>query len=272
MADLALLHDLAQGALWRERNFRDRTDLLAETDEWLISRFRLPRPVLLYLCNILEPNLTRPTNRSHAIPAHVQVLSALGFFATGTFQREIGDRSGISQPSMSRILPAVLDGIIRLMPDYIEFPYGAQRQVEVKQGFSDIANLPNVIGAIDCTHIRIKAPSNDAFAYMNRKNFHSVNVQLICDARCVLLNVVARWPGGTHDSFILRNSSVGTRLEDGAVRDGWLIGKNKACLYNCMCFIYRGLTFSIHRRQGLPTEAVAYDSPDQPTDTKGAGL
>ena len=113
------------------------------------------------------------------------------------------------------------------------------------QEFNAIANMPGVIGAIDCTHVRIKAPSGDAFAYINRKNFHSVNVQLICDAKCVLLNVVARWPGGTHDAFILRNSAVGTRLEDGDVRDGWLIGKNISCLYNCMCVLYVDLPFCI---------------------------
>ena len=66
MAELALLHDLAQvmalalhgtAALRRERRFRDQADLLAESDDWLNSRFRLPRPVLLHLCNILEPDL-----------------------------------------------------------------------------------------------------------------------------------------------------------------------------------------------------------------------
>ena len=50
------------------------------------------------------------------------------------------------------------------MPEYINFPYGAQRQVEVMQEFSAIANMPGVIGAIDYTHVRIKAPSGDAFA------------------------------------------------------------------------------------------------------------
>ncbi|KAL1256529.1 hypothetical protein QQF64_012074 [Cirrhinus molitorella] len=39
-----------------------------------------------------------------------------------------------------------------------------------------------------------------------------------------ILNAVARWPGSTHDSFIVRNSSVGNRLEAGAGRDGWLLG------------------------------------------------
>ena len=58
---------------------------------------------------------------------------------------------------------------------------------------------------------------------VNRKHFHSINVQIICDANMLLTNVVARWPGSTHDAFIWRNSSVGRRLEARAVRDGWLI-------------------------------------------------
>ncbi len=165
---------------------------LAENDDWLISRFRLPRPLLLYLCNILEAKLRRETRRSSSIPAHLQVLSMLVFLATGTFQWEIADRTGISQSSMSRIIPDVLDGPIRLLPQYIKFPYNLVHQLEVKQRFFAIANLPNVIGAIDCTHIRFKAPSHDAFAFafLNRKNYHSINVQLICDANCALLNVV----------------------------------------------------------------------------------
>ena len=126
------------------------------------------------------------------------------------------------------------------MPQYIQLPHEAQRQEEVMQGFSSIPNMPGVIGAIDCTHVRIKAPSGDAFAYINRKNFHSVNVQPISDAKCVLLNAVARWPAGMHDSFNLRNSAVGRCLEDGAARDSWPIGKNRTNLYNCMCFIYAG--------------------------------
>ncbi len=156
MADIALLLNLAdcnKAALHKRRIFRDRADLLSENDDWLISRFRLPRPLLLYLCNILEAKLRRETRRYHSIPAHLQVLSVLGFLATGTFQREIADRSGISQSSMSRIIPDVLDGLIRLLPQYIKFPYNLVHQLEVKQRFFAFANLPNVIGAIDCTHM-----------------------------------------------------------------------------------------------------------------------
>ncbi|KAK0148560.1 putative nuclease HARBI1 [Merluccius polli] len=82
--------------------------------------------------------------------------------------------------------------------------------------FAEIAGFPNVIGAIDCTHIAIKAPSEGEYAYVNRKHFHSLNVQIICDAQMRLTNIVARWPGSTHDSFVLTNSSVGNRLEPGS--------------------------------------------------------
>ena len=138
------------------------------------------------------------------IPVPVQVCSTLGFLATGTFQREIGDRSGISQPSISRTMPAVLAAIMSLSEYYIKFPYNNDQQTGIKQDFYAIARFPNVIGAVDCTHVRMKPPSINDYAYINRKSYHSVNVQIICDARMSILNMVARWPGGTHDSFIFQ--------------------------------------------------------------------
>ena len=214
MADLALLEDL-NARLRRERVFRDRADFFMESDEWLLSRFRLPRHLLMELCNALEPQLRRETRRSNAIP--VQVCSTLGLLATGILQREIGDRSAISQPSISRTMPAVLAAIMSLSERYIKFPYNNDQQTGIKRDFYAIARFPNVIGAVDCTHVRMKPPSINDYAYINRKSYHSVNVPIICDARMSILNMVARWPGGTHDSFIFQNSNVGHRLHQGAL-------------------------------------------------------
>jgi hypothetical protein len=46
MANLALLEDLAQAALSRERVFNELADFFAESNTWLISRFRFPRHIL----------------------------------------------------------------------------------------------------------------------------------------------------------------------------------------------------------------------------------
>ncbi|CAJ1055291.1 hypothetical protein H4Q32_026559 [Xyrichtys novacula] len=112
MTDLLLLEEYAK--VRRER------DLLMESDEWLISRFRLPRHVLMDLCHNLDAYLRRNTRRSN--PSPVQVLTTKGVLATGTFQREIGDRAGVSQPTMSRVMPDMLAAIKSLSRNYIQFP------------------------------------------------------------------------------------------------------------------------------------------------------
>ncbi len=128
MAYLALLEDVVHRRLQRERLFRDQQDLFAHDAEWLMSRFRLPRAVLLDLCNSLGLALQRGSRRNHGVPVPLQVLTTLGFLATGTFQRELADRSGISQPTFSRIMPDVLGGIIGLSQRYINFPFTVGEQ------------------------------------------------------------------------------------------------------------------------------------------------
>ncbi len=92
MDALELLEDYVNGRLRRERVFRDHEDFLAHDDDWLISRFRFPRAMLLDLCAELGPTLQRPTRRKRAIPVPTQVLSVLGFLATASYQRELADR------------------------------------------------------------------------------------------------------------------------------------------------------------------------------------
>jgi len=53
----------------------------------------------------------------------------------------------------------------------------------------------------------------------------SINVQAICDHDLILTNVVARWPGSTHDSRIFENSNICARLERREIQ-GILIGDN----------------------------------------------
>lgn len=133
MAYLLLLDALAHQALGRRHVFRECADILSETDEWLLSHFRLPQAVLLNICDLLEPQPTREMRQSNPIP-HLQILSVIGFLATGTFEREIGDRSGVSQSSVTRALPSVIKGLIGLSPMYIRFPYNSVDLLQIKRG------------------------------------------------------------------------------------------------------------------------------------------
>ena len=49
-----------------------------------------------------------------------------------------------------------------------------------------------MIGAIDCTHIRIICPNKEnAMAFVKRKQFYPTNVQAVCDRDAFITNIVA---------------------------------------------------------------------------------
>lgn len=49
-------------------------------------------------------------------------------------------------------------------------------------------------------------------------------MQAVCDSKLRFMNIVAKWPGSTHDSFILENSALKDMFERGAIPEGWLLG------------------------------------------------
>ena len=70
-------------------------------------------------------------------------------------------------------------------------------------------------------------------AFVNRKQFYSINVQAVCDSDAFITNIVACWPGSTHDSRIFENRNTADKLRDG-VLDGILLGDSG---YACRAYL-----------------------------------
>lgn len=85
------------------------------------------------------------------------------------------------------------------------------------------------MGAIDSTHVRMQTPEKHEDAYLNRHFYHSINVQLVVDSHCRIINVAARWSGGTRDVQMLVNTS----LVYMNVRDAHHILRMRRCLHVC---------------------------------------
>lgn len=172
------------------------------------------------------------------------MFCALNFYAHGSYQKAVGQdfHVALSQASVSRCLDVVTDAIVsNLLNTYIKFPMTDATKLEVKRGFMDKFHIPGIIGAIDCTHVAIVAPPTEdqvtpGVVYINRKGYHSINVQIvcikrkhsytsmynmlklvyiqICDSQLRILNADARFPGSTHDAAIWSVSNVRRHLEE----------------------------------------------------------
>lgn len=216
----------------RVRHLRDRFNPLEEyDDEAFRLRFRLRKDSVSDLVKILAKDLEHQTRRGLPLTPMQQVLIALRFYATGTFQRVTGDLFGVSVFAACRVIHKVSRAIAKQKRQFLSIPGNL---ADVKRKFYDVRHFPSVIGAIDCTHVRIICPNKEnAMAFVYRKQFYSINVQVVCDSDAFITNIVARWPGSTHDSRIFENSNIAEKLRDG-VLDGILLGDSG---YACRAYL-----------------------------------
>ncbi|KAJ1215206.1 hypothetical protein NDU88_002815 [Pleurodeles waltl] len=151
---------LGQGRRWRHPPaYRPLVDLSTMEDRHIIITYRLDRATIQELCAQLEPDLISAIRHPTGIPPLVQVLSVLHFLASGSFQTTVAIASGMSQPMFSNVLTRVLSALLKHMRSYIVFP-----QVEdlptVKGDFYALGHIPNIIGAIDGTHVALVLPAH----------------------------------------------------------------------------------------------------------------
>lgn len=213
-------------AFRRERVFRDRSNPFDTDDDLTMFRlYRFTRIGCSHIIDRLTPRLQHPTRRNHALSPCLQVFIALRFYATGEILTSNMKTIGCSTSTGSRALRRVTLALVRLRDQHIKFPTTRAEVRRTQQEFFDVAGFPRVVGAIDGTQVGLHGCpyGPDEHIYVNRKGKHSINVQLICNARYKIINVVARWPGSTHDSRILSNSRVGQLFENGDLQ-GILLG------------------------------------------------
>ncbi|KAJ8917020.1 hypothetical protein NQ315_012938 [Exocentrus adspersus] len=90
-------------------------------DAKFIKTFRLSKPMVLDLCNIVEPFIAAPSRTSS-----LDVLTALNFYGYGSYQLNVGQNmnTAISQPSVSRAICEVTDVLNRpeIFNRYVHFP------------------------------------------------------------------------------------------------------------------------------------------------------
>jgi hypothetical protein len=161
------------------------------------------------------------------------LLVAVWALATPESYRSIGDRFDIVKSTVyyciKRTVAALLNNICKKV---ISWPKIEDRE-QIGQGFNRYG-LEHCIGAIDGCHIAIKAPSTNSIDYINRKKFHSVILQGVCDSRMFFTDCDIRWPGSVHDARVLRNSDLFHAVHESFQPEEYIIGD---AAYPCLEWI-----------------------------------
>lgn len=208
----------------RRQVTRKRKVLEQLSDYEIRKNFGLPWWGASALCTFFEP---LEGQRISSIPLETKALTFLSYLRSGNFQYSLGTLSGVSQSSVSRIIDTFSNYTSSFAKDYITFPTLLEERVANKLAFYQLSGrkLGGILGVVDGTHVLIKAPSIDEFAYVNRKLQHSINCQIVANYNYYITDAVVKWPGSTHDSFIWNHSGVRSRLKNGEFGEGYFLGK-----------------------------------------------
>ncbi|XP_067208240.1 putative nuclease HARBI1 isoform X2 [Linepithema humile] len=147
------------------------------------------------------------------ISAEKQFLIAIWKMATPDSYRSISEKFHVGKATALKAVRRVTKAIVKLAPIFIVWPKG-DRAKEVMRGFAAVSAFPKAIGAIDGTHINIKAPRVNPDSYVNRKKHYSIHLQAVCDHEGRFTHCTTGHVGSVHDQRVFRLSEVNDYLQD----------------------------------------------------------
>ena len=124
--------------------------------------------------NILQRAITRESTRLRDCIAPEKVL-ALGLYrlAHGNSYESIGPVFNVGRSTVLEAVQDVVEALFNPRNDYIKFPFTEAGTRHCIETFQDVSDLPNIVGAIDGSHMRIAAPPDSAVDYFSCYQQHN---------------------------------------------------------------------------------------------------
>ncbi|XP_047146233.1 putative nuclease HARBI1 [Hydra vulgaris] len=177
-------------------------------DDW-IQNIRISKAGFNYLCK--EVSIFMPmqkTNFRKSLPIEIKLAVTLYFLSGSADYRTIGNLFGLGKSTVCTIVHKVCKLFVdNLLKKYIFLP-SRKETIEIMASFEKLYGFPQVVGAVDGCHIRIKAPYKNSEDYINRKDYHSIILQGLADSKYLFRDIFVGWTGKSHDSRVFKNSPL----------------------------------------------------------------
>ena len=207
-------HDIVEGDVWHT------TPQMLNIRYW--QTYRMEFMAFEALVDLLTPFL-RPTAVRFVrppIPVRKQVKLVLYRLAHGVGCARMHNLYGCSESTIRKYTMIVCRALGTtkggLFFQFIHTPQGDRLQ-NIIESFRDITGLPNIAGSIDGIHIPLSMRPSKKYTpmpldFFNRKKFHSIVLQGVCDSNKMFWNVCAGQLGGVHDVGQFVVSSLAAQL------------------------------------------------------------
>ncbi|XP_066911979.1 uncharacterized protein [Clytia hemisphaerica] len=171
----------------------------------------------LAIVELVRPRLEkRDTQLRKAIPIEKRVGVALWRLSNGNSFRCIEKTFGVGKSTAVEISAEFCRELFRISHLFIKFPGSTEETAEAIVKFKNDyrSKIPQVVGAVDWTHIHIQTPFIDEKAdYYSRKQKYTVGLQGLVGANLMFLDAASGFPGSSHDSRNMRNTTLFRRAE-----------------------------------------------------------
>eukprot|EP00794_Sanderia_malayensis_P018622 gene18622-20499_t len=189
------------------------------------QRLRVNRDTFSQLVNICQVNICRRQTRMRDCLSPEDILAiALFRLGCGLSHQACANVFSLGKATAFEASSDVISILNTLRNNYIRLPETLVDKQRAVNTFKSRTALPNVLGAIDCFHVKIKTPNwcTNKEKYVNRRHGngrYEVACQAIVDGEMKFMHVIPGLPGSIENpSDVLKKTDIWKVLEGG----GWL--------------------------------------------------
>ena len=186
--------------------------------EFFRQQLRVTRNSFNRILNMLGHRLVRQQSRFRD-PLPPEKILALGLYRLGHGNSyvSIGPSFNVGKATVIEAVQDVVEALYELRNEYIKFPESEAETRAATETFEELSELPNIVGAIDGSHVRIKAPKDSAVDYFSRYQQHDFIIQAVVNGQKLFLDFACGYPGSMHDARVLRRIAIFRRAEGGDI-------------------------------------------------------
>lgn len=185
--------------------------------------FRVSRNIFIMILGKVRHHLTRPTITEQAISPACRLAICLYRLARGDYYYTLAEMCGLGTSTIQGIVIEVCEAIVCNLWDSGVSSLFPSTEKEMKEKIIDMEEMwqfPVCWAAVDGCHIPIKCPDGGCEAakeYHNFKNFYSIVLMGLVDAKYRFVWASAGFPGNSHDSIIFQSTHLWKDITDNNV-------------------------------------------------------